>query len=49
MKRTLTMKKGKTIHEGERRQKTDVRGQKMGRRKNTCEDKRDNAQVTQKP
>ena len=40
IERTITMKKGKTIYEGERRQKTDVRCQKMGRRKKTCEDKK---------
>ena len=42
------MKKGK-YYEGERSQKTDVRRQKMGRRKKTCEDKRDNVKVTQSP
>ena len=47
--RTVTVKKDKTIYEGERIQKTDVRCQKMGRRKKTCEDKKDNAKVTQKP
>ena len=47
--RTVTVKKDKTIYEGERSQKTDVRCQKMGRRKKMCEDKRDNAKVTQNP
>ena len=47
--RTVTVKRGKRIYEGKRSQKTDVRCQKMGRRKRTCEDKRDNAKVTQKP
>ena len=42
------MKKGK-YYEGERSQKTDVRRQKMGRRKKTYEDKRDNVRVTQSP
>ena len=47
--RTVTVKKGKTIYEGKRSQKTDVRCQKMGRRKKMYEDRRDNAKVTQKP
>ena len=49
MKRTVTVKRTKTIHEGKRRQKTDVRCQKTGRRKKMFEDKRDNAKVTPKP
>ena len=48
-KELLQWKRANTIHEGKRRQKTDVRCQKMGRRKKTCEDKRGNAKVTQKP
>ena len=36
-------------YEGERSQKTDVRCQKMGRRRKTCEDKRDNVKVIQNP
>ena len=47
---TVTVKKGKTIYECKRSQKTDVRCQRMGRRqKKMYEDKRDNAKVTQKP
>ena len=46
--RTVTVRK-RAIYEGERIQKPDVRCQKMGRRKKTCEDKRDNAKVNQKP
>ena len=38
--RAVTVKKGKTIYEGERRQKTDVRCQKTRRRKKMCEDKK---------
>ena len=38
--RTVTVKKGKTIYEGKRSQKTDVRCQKMRRRKKMCEDKK---------
>ena len=49
IERTVTMQKGKPIYEGKRSQKTGVRCQKMGRRKKTCKDKRDNAKVTQKP
>ena len=48
-KELLQWKRAKTIYEGEGSQKTDVRGQKMGRRKKTFEDKRGNAKVTQGP
>ena len=37
------------MYEGERGQKTDVRCQKMERRKKMYEGKRDNAKGTQKP
>ena len=41
MKRTLTSeRRAKTIYEGKRRQKTEVRCQKTGRRKKMCEDKK---------
>ena len=46
--RAVTVKKGKTIYEGEKSQKTDVRCQKTTRRQKTFKDKRDNAKVTQK-
>ena len=38
--RTVTVKRA--MHEHERYQKTDVRRQKMGRRKKMLEEKRDN-------
>ena len=46
-KELLQWKREKTIYEDKRRQNTDVRCQKMGRRKKTFEDKRDNVKVTQ--